>query len=223
MFKLKGILGIILWLAVIAGIYFWEFGGAREELLYTKVYAVKADMNKGDVLTADNIIQIKTEAESVVKGAALTEEELGTVLGKAATHKIPANSQIVAHNFDSIDIVLEEGEWVCALPKDWILSMPQTLRRKDHIQIYAVKSTDRREETDIGYNQLFTVENPVMETVVIYAKDDSNREVVDVAESGERFDGTSKVTSPEVVMDNESFAYLTRLINSGYKFVLMYQ
>lgn len=216
--KVKGIIGILLWIVVIAGIYFWEFGGVREELLYTTVYAVKTDMKKGDILTADNVIQIKTEAESVVKGAVIDEKELLNVLGKAATHAIPANSQIVPENYENPDIVLEEGEWVCSLPKEWILSMPQTLRRKDHIQIYAVKTGDNS-ATRFSANG----ETPVMETTVIYVKDDSNREVVDVKETGERMNGTSKAVYPEVVMNNDDFAKLTSLANSGYKFVLMYK
>lgn len=224
--KIKGYIGIFLFLIVVAGIYLWEAYG-REELLYSEVYVVTEDLYAGSALTMDKLQLVKIEQDRLVKGSVSKEMDIKSIIGYEAKHFIPANSQVVKDFFDTPNIVLDENEYICAIPSDWIKAFPQTLRRKDTVSIFAIPSyvdnEDMRNYSIENIKEMIKGIEPLFYTTVAHVKDSSNREVVDIKESGERMDASSKISSVELVMDPSKFEILSNLYESGYKFVIMYR
>lgn len=224
--KIKGYIGIVLFLVVIAGIYFWESYG-REELLYSNVYVASQDLHHGTPLTADKLSLVKMEQERLIKGSYSSASEIQKIIGYEAKHFIPANSQITYDSFDIPEIVLDENEYICGIPSDWIKAFPQSIRRKDKIAMFAVTSTkDETLDSDLNIEEikeLIQGKKPLFFSTIVYVKDGSNREVVDIVESGHRMDASSKVNSIELVMNPDDFEIMNKLFVAGYKFVIMYQ
>lgn len=224
--KVKGYIGIFLFLLVIIGIYFWEVYG-REQLLYSNVYVTSVDLFPGDTLTADKVTLVKLEQEFLVKNSITTNNDLSNIIGYEAKHFIPANSQVIKDFFDIPEIVLNDDEYICPIPSDWIMAFPQSLRRKDTVSLFAVTASVNKEKAkdysieDIKY--MIKDKEPLFSTTVAYVKDSSNREVIDVKESGERMDASSKINSVELVMDAKKFEVLNNFYEAGYKFVIMYR
>ena len=215
-----------MFLVVIAGIYFWETYG-REQLLYINVYVASQDLYPGTPLTADKLSRVKIEQERLVKGSFSDERSLSAILGYEAKHFIPANSQITNDSFDIPEVVLSENEYICSIPTDWLKAFPQSMRRKDKIAMFAVTSAkDERLDSDINVEavkELIKDKKPLFFSTVVYVKDGSNREVVDIFESGERMDASSKINSIELVMNPEDFEVMNRFYEAGFKFVIMYR
>lgn len=226
MSKFKGYLGIFLFIAVIVGIYFWETFG-REEFLYSNVYVASVDFNVGDELTLDKLDLVKIEQDRLIKGSFLSEKDILPYIGYEAKHFIPANSQINSSFFDVPELVLSDDEYICSIPSDWIKAYPQSLRRKDKVALFAVyTSSDSSLFADIDISELKELikgKKPLMFSTVVYVKDGSNREVVDIVESGDRMNASSKINSIELVMNPDNFEILNKLYQGGYRFVIMYQ
>jgi len=224
--KVKGYIGIFLFLLVIIGIYFWEVYG-REQLLYSNVYVTSVDLFPGDALTFDKVTLVKLEQERLIKNFVSSDKDLLSIIGYEAKHYIPANSQIVKDFFDIPEIVLNDNEYICPVPPDWVLAFPQSLRRKDTVSIFAVLSTiDKDKAKNYTVEEIINMikgKEPLFNTIVAYVKDGSNREVIDVKESGERMDASSKISTIELVMDADKFEILNNLYEIGYKFIIMYK
>lgn len=223
MSKIKGYIGILLILVAIGGIYFWEIYG-REQLLYSNVYVASQDLPPNTPLTRDKLTLVKIEQERLVRGAITDVQTLSEIEGYEAKHFIPANSQIVKDSFDIPEIVLNENEYICSIPTDWIKAFPQSLRRKDKVAIFAVTGSSNEKVSDTRViQQLIEGKKPLFNTIVVYVKDGSNREVRDISESGQRMDASSKINNIEVVMNPEDFEIMNKFYESGYRFVFMYQ
>lgn len=132
---------------------------------------------------------------------------------------------------------------ISQIPREWILSVPDTLRRGDDIVLYSAfydtellaqlqkkqTATSNSDKSDTN-----TAKNPasvtsgqpsefeqLLQTKVAYVKDGANREVVTVS-NGDRIDGSSVIGSVEIITTAEEFEKIEEKIQLGHRFVLMY-
>lgn len=216
--KNKKLLGIFFLFLAIAFFVFWEFIG-RSELLHKKIVVLKEDVIKGKLITADMLDEKKIDVNSLIENSITNKND---IIGLEAKHYIPANYQLVEEFFEFPILVLDDDEKIMKLPNQWIHSYPETLRRKDKIYLYAIKTNP-----EIPDNQILKTNNKseeklyIFNTTVAYVKDNTNREVesLDI----DRLVGSSTISVIEVVITDKEFEMLKEYANTGYTFALLYK
>ena len=146
------------------------------------------------------------------------------IIGKQAVTKILGSTPVLKQSFEDVTVFLEDNEMVFSIAPEWIVSTPDSIRRGDNIFLYAIKSSKWATSENISFKELDT-SKPVVESVVIYAKDSTNREVVTVGgtSSDDRYDGTSTVDNLEIKLTEEDFAKLKNYHDNGYEFIISYK
>lgn len=205
--KYKKLFGMLLLILAITFFIFWEFIG-RSELLHENIVVLKEDVNKGTLITLDMLTLSKIPAENYINTAI---NDVNSIVGLEAVHYIPAKTQLVNEYFDVPELVLDKEQKIMRLPNEWILSYPETLRRKDKIYLYAVNGTE-----DVKNEKLY-----IYNTIVAYVKDNANREVESLDTN--RLVGSSTISVIELIITDKEFKILENYANNGYKFALMYQ
>lgn len=146
------------------------------------------------------------------------------IIGKQAVTKILGSTPVLKQSFEDVTVFLEDNEMVFSIAPEWIVSTPDSIRRGDNIFFYAIKSSKWSTSENISFKELDT-SKPVVESVVMYAKDSTNREVVTVGgtSSDDRYDGTSTVDNLEIKLTEENFAKLKNYHDNGYEFIISYK
>jgi|LSQX01.2.fsa_nt_gb hypothetical protein len=226
--SLKAYIGIFLLLTSIILIFYWENYG-RETFVYVDVPVLNSDIEANTIITQDLITLVKMEENKVIEGSVGVEK----VIGKETKHFLPKNAQLHEKYFDVPQAVLKEGQFIFAVPREWIIACPGSLRRKDRAYFYTVKSPKLLQENkvysfddtvipDINEIDLSVIEELIVDVTVAYVKDSSNREVVTVS-SEERYDGLSVINQIEIIATNEEIDELRKAYEQGYQFVIMYK
>ena len=218
-------------LAAIASVYFWETRG-RQHFLYREVIVLAQSVEAGTTITAD-MLDIKSIDEDTIIEEAIVDKR--SIIGKRAAHFIPKYSQLNQIYFEDENIVLKTDEYIFTIPEEWIITLPNSLRSGDIIYFYPVKMPDEKDESketggsersvsekDVSDISKEAVEDYILESVVAYLKDSGNREVVTVSEE-ERYDGSSKIASLEIIAELEDISYLQNLAENNYKFIILYK
>ena len=216
------ILGIVLMVATLAAIYFWETVG-REHFLYRRVVVLNQDIEEGIPITVDMLTEIKVDPGSIIDGALVSQKE---VLGKYSAQYIAKNSQLVLAYFkEDVKDREKKYSYIFAIPPEWIISFPSSLRRGDIIYFYPVRVESKLDEEGRPPRNLESVKasdtDGLLFAEVAYLKDSGNREVVDT-EGEERYDASSNIASIEVITDFEDISYLQSTAENGYRFIIFY-
>jgi len=131
---MKQIVGILLILAAVAALVYWETDG-RSRITTVKILVANENIAKGAIITAPMLSVVGAMPETVVEGA-LTPAEAGRAYGKAAVQDIAKNQQI------SGSLFCEPGEQEISklspflIKGEWIDSRSSSLRQGDSISIY---------------------------------------------------------------------------------------
>ncbi len=216
---IRGIIGIILILAVVGGIFLWESVG-REYFEYGTIVVLKNHTYDNSTITADMLGIMKVPKDTIIESAVTNPEE---IIGKAARHYLPACTQLVPEYFEEEKLTIKNGQYVLSISPDWIVSYPQTLRRGDTLYFYAFKD-GREVRFDENGNAVIndTEKNSriICKAVVAYAKDGGTQEVV--SDDLQRLTGSGNVNLIEIITDSKTAAAITGYAESGYSFVLLY-
>ena len=217
------ILGIILMLATLAVIYFWETSG-RERFLYSEVVVLNQSVEADIPITSDMLDLIKINPDNFMEGAIVDKDE---VIGKYSAQYIPKYSQLALAYFkdDSTD-TKKEDLYIFTIPSDWIITFPNSLRRGDTIYFYPVKVASEKVEESKSFNSQgsikVTKESGLVKSEVAYLKDSGNREVVNTA-GEDRYDASANISSIEIITNYEDVSYLEGLAGSSWKFIILYK
>jgi len=226
------IIGLTVFISMAFIMYYWETVG-RENYLYQSVLVFKEDITAGTLIADDNLLTYqRVEFDNLIDNA-ITDKTL--IVGMAATHFIPKGSQIHPSFLEEKELILKPGQYVFKIPNEWIYSLPDSLRRKDHITLYeiGVNGTfvnDNKDSTNGDINtyaneQASSVKsfagNILFDTVTVYVKDSNNREVVTTS-NYDRFDGSSKINAIEVIGTIDQIKKITDSADKGNKFLIMY-
>jgi hypothetical protein len=216
--------GIVLMLSASLLVFFWETG-AREHFLYSQVAVMAESVEPGTTITGDMIVIKNVEKDATVENAITGGE---AVIGKKSSHYIPKGSQLSESYFKDDSIILESGDYIFTIPIEWIITLPNSLRSGDIIYFYPVYIEDEdksKEPGSVKNNSLIPkeeVEDYILESVVAYLKDSGNREVVTVSEE-DRYDGSSKIATLEIIANLKDISYLQDLAENNYKFIILYK
>jgi len=217
------ILGIVLMLASLVTIYWWEATG-RTQLLYDEVLVLNQSVEANTTITEDMLDIIKTDPSNFIEGALVDKEK---VIGKITAHYIPKYSQLNLEYFTVEKAESsKEDQYIFTIPSDWIITFPNSLRRGDIIYCYPMKILDEKVKEiktfSSSSNIKVTKESNLVRSEVAYLKDSGNREVVDTV-GEERYDASANISSIEIITNWEDFSYLQGLADENYKFIILYK
>lgn len=205
----KRIVGIALIVVALAGMIGWETFG-RDRLMTEKVLVCSRDVEKNEVITKDMLGMLKIDKRSVIVGRVKEPEK---IIGRRAANFIPKGLQLSPEFFVEADLALSKNQKICAIPKEWIFAYPQTIRRGDTVSFYAVNQDQEGLLPPAGSSS-------IMNAKVAFVKDTANREVIDV--TPDRIDASADAAAIEIIIDDERYAILKNMAESGYLFILMY-
>lgn len=195
----KRIAGLILIVASLGCLGFWEFWG-REHLSYEKVLVFRQDTARNTAVE-ESMLEVVFMEEP--PDGALRAEDASSLMNLETVQYVPAGTPLFSEFFQDprLSVGGTSGQYVLSIPNQWLLSYPQTLRRGDTVRFYC--------EEEI-----------VLSAVVAYARDSSNQEVVSADD--ERLKASAPVSLVEVIVDEEKALKLGKLGEEGKKFVLLY-
>lgn len=217
--RIKGLLGILLIIVLLTGIYFWEDVG-RENLMYQKVIVLKQDVEENTKVTKDMLGALKVDKTNVIAGAIENPDD---IIGKETKHFIPRGLQLSEKFFEDPQLAIGNGRYIFSLPDTWVYSYPQSLRRGDTVYLYPIRAKLNEADPYAIMNETMPIDtptDPIIKTKVAYVKDNSNREVTSVTE--DRLDGTSVVGRVEIVVDDTEYKKLQQAYNDGYSLLILY-
>lgn len=226
---LTAILGIVIMaIAAAGGILFVLYG--QPALDFEKVMVAAVDIPKGTIASPDMFTEVKFDRNLVLSGK-ITPDNVSGIYGLAATQFIPAKAQVVPAFFQSKNYVVGVDQAVMKIPTTWVYAVPSSIRRGDTALFYEIDADMDQYITQSNLSN--TVDNsslirlmlgestPVLSLSVAYVKDSANREVVDTGD-GVRMDGSSQVSSIEVIINNDQKRILENSIQNGMKFLVLY-
>lgn len=192
------ILGMVLIVLAIGGMFFWETAG-REMFLYDEVLTVTQDVEESTIIS-EEMLALKRVAKATP--GALTKKDVSNVLGKEATQFIPAQTEVFEQYFADSKLVVhaEDNEYVLSIPNKWLESYPQSLRRGDQVYFWCEGTK-------------------VTSATVVYVKDSSNTEVTS---DEDRLTASSNVSLVEIIATEKQADLLSTYAKEGKKFVILY-
>lgn len=203
--KLKPILGVILILLSIAGIFFWELRG-REAVMTDLVLVAGEEIPEGAAVNAGMFIERGVPKTNLLKGA-LTPEDAAMIQGRVASQFIAKNGQIIMEYFRDDEFCLKSDESIFVIDPNWIAMRSSSLRKGDVVDIYGSS----------GSRLIGTYR-------VAYVKDESEREVKNAGDEAsgnkgadilDRPDGTSVIDHIEIITTYREYENLVNCVNGA--------
>jgi len=195
----KKIAGFIIITAALAGLGVWELWG-RENISYKEVLVLKNDLPANTIIEEEDIERKRVEKPPQ---KSLRPGEENKITGMETVQFVPEGMPLYSEYFRKSQFAVgdETGKEILSVPGDWLLSLPQTVRRGDKVTFYSDKVR-------------------ILTAVVAYAKDSSNQEVL--SSDKDRLNGTSSVQHIEIVGAVDELVELSRLAGEGKKFTVLY-
>ncbi len=132
--RFKRIIGLVLLVVSIAGIYSWESWG-RYRVTTVQIVVPREDIPAHTLIMEDMLIYARRDVQQVIDAPI---KDKNSIIGKMSKGFIAAKSPLSEYYFDDVDLIPKEGEYIFQLPKSWIKSCPSTLRRSDDAYLYPV-------------------------------------------------------------------------------------
>lgn len=203
--KLKTLLGILLILLSLAGLFLWEWKG-RETILMEEVLVASEEIKKGTMVSSSMFITRGVQKTNLLDGA-LTLKDLEHLRGKVSAQLIAKNDQIILDYFRDNEFYLDRNESIFVIEPGWIAMRSSALRRGDMVDIY---SSDR-------FNLLGTYR-------IAFVKDAAEREVQNAAvetagkagnEILERTDSSSVIDHIEIISSLSAYEKLRNCVSGA--------
>lgn len=221
------LLGIAIILFMLSLVYFWETNG-RELYFYKEVVVLNQDVTRGTIITEDMLTKEKYEVDKIIDNAIINAQEL---IDLEAKHFIPQYTQLHPLYFENKELVTPQNTYFARIPKDWLYSIPNTLRRKDKILLYLTMQGEDSQDIEpqnintYGSNQVDMIKQKagsfLFETKVAYVKDSVNREIKTISKEG-RLDGSSIIAEVIILTTPEQLQLLEEGVRKGGKIIILY-
>lgn len=207
--RTRKILGLVLIIAAVSGMIFWETIGREKVMLESVIVAA-------EVIPAGTLIERRhLEKTGVLSGNRIYKsykwETLPQVLGKVALQDIVKNSQISKEYLGENDFIVKYPKSIFVLHSNWIDMCSSSIRRGDWVDIY-IGSDLRR----IGTYQ------------VAFVKDSNNVEITDgegrkESEPLNRVYANSPVDCIEIITDMSEYRKIKDEVNNSEDGLLLIQ
>lgn len=201
--KLRSIIGILLIIISIAGLFFWEWKG-RETILLEEVLVAKEEIKRGTIVDSSMFIPKGVPKDNMLEEA-LIPGDMTLVKGKVTSQLIAKNAQILVKYFKDNDFSLDQDESIFVIDSSWVAMRSSALRRGDLVDIYGSNGS--------GILGTFRI---------AYVKDASEREVRNAVEETEggaasdilnRTDSTSVIDHIEIISTFRAYENLVNVVN----------
>ncbi len=212
----------------------WEVWG-KEAILYEDVLVLSQELERGQIVNSGNLTWVKVDRFHIPESAIL---DSGMVIGQAARHFVPAGIPLHPLFFEDPALSLAKDQFIAALPRDWIHSVPGSLRRKDRVVFYPLNNEqqlqfrqhiveDNSEEFPVydasdDMRIAYLDQQPFFQTTVAYVRDGANREVRSTS-VGSRLDSTANIAGIEIIVTLEQLKELEDAVGRGQRFIILYQ
>lgn len=230
--KIMSLVAVLLFVSGIGLFVWYEFGGGRSTLNYETVWVLEEPVRQGEtIIDGSMLVPKEMDKELINEEYVINPNE---ILGLTAKHYIPAKTPLIKSYFDDPNLVLKEGEYIAQIPKSWITSVPNSLRRGDRVILYATqimndeekaKTFSTNEEGDIVVEESQVIQPrelvELSQTTIAYVKDSGNNEVVTISYE-DRKDANSNIASVEIITTTEEFKKIEEQINNGSYLIIMY-
>ena len=221
-------LGLIL--GAIGALIVWET--YLDDLINTKEVLVAANTLEKNTVVGKNDIKLAKVPIEQLSEQAITDPNL--TIGKETAFIIRKGQQIIIDALDIEGVVPNADQIIVPIPKQWLISVPGSLRRKDKVNIYEMPTIDLTGgliNKAPGGVEAASVNNfvtgngrPIVDNIsVAYAKDPSNQEVKPAEQSKLRIDATGTISDLELVLTDQQLNLLKNKVLQGYKFILAYK
>ena len=203
--RIKSIIGILLIILSIGSLFLWEWKG-REMILLREVLVARTAIDKGTLVDESMFESRGVPKDNLIEGA-LEPKDAAILNGKVSAQMIAGNGQISRAYFRENEFYLKAGEAIFVVERDWIAMRSSSLRRGDHVDIYA-----RNGGGFIGSYR------------VAFVKDEAEREVRDALLEGksyiekeilERTDSTSMIDHIEIITTLGEYEKLISYVNTA--------
>ncbi|MGE7692308.1 hypothetical protein ACQKMI_24410 [Lysinibacillus sp. NPDC097214] len=237
------ILGIFLMILGTGFFSWYEFWGGREALHYGNVVVLSEEAIEGKIINKEDLVYLSIDKQLIREDTIVNPDD---VIGKSAKHYIAPYQKLHSNYFDKADLVLGKGEYIAPIPMDWILTVPDTLRRGDEIIIYSAtyeselnkpqvvassnnSSTNQDKKnstTDTNGGPILPVGKSdewveLFSTTVAYVKDSANQEVITTSTT-DRLNGSASISKVELVATTDEIKKIEEQIKNGGKLIIMY-
>lgn len=138
--KIFGIIGIVLVILTITFFILWNVY-LEEKISTVEIITLTENAHKNNPITA-NMITTKRLDRNALAAGALLPKDTEQLIGQCASQTIPAGVQLFDVYFQPSTMTLDDNEHLISIPSDWILAVPQTLRRGDPVFFYAFATED---------------------------------------------------------------------------------
>lgn len=201
---------------------------------------VKASYNQMEVIVATKDIMFKEEITEehlgvlevpidMVLANAFTPDRVDEIIGSYAANIIPAGQQINPTLLDVFDLIPneEKGEFIAAIPPDWLFTVPQSLRKSYLADFYVVATDEKRmiESMASGQQEAFIKNDrlPILQNIRISSvKTSSNTEVETVIGDDQTESTTGTIANIEIIANQEILDVLRSVTESGYTLYVVY-
>lgn len=224
--RLKGVMGIILIILAIAGIFLWENYG-REQLMYTDVIVFKEEVPANKIVKESMLGRMKVDSAALISDVVRSPED---IVGLQTLTTIPSGLQLTPKFFEREDLATGAGKYILPVPEEWIYTLPQTIRRGDTLYFHPMISKESERKGTYNEEGVY-IEGPkatgsigneaILSATVAYVKDNTNREIIDVTPV--RVDGSATVAEIEIVVSKEGYQKLRNAYEAGNQFIVMYE
>lgn len=221
-------LGLIL--GAVGALIVWET--YLDDLINTKEVLVAANTLEKNTVVGKNDIKLAKVPIEQLSEQAITDPNL--TIGKETAFIIRKGQQIIIDALDIEGVVPNADQIIVPIPKEWLISVPGSLRRKDKVNIYEMPTIDLTGgliNKAPGGVEAASVNNfvtgngrPIVDNIAVaYAKDPSNQEVKPAEQSKLRIDATGTISDLELVLTDQQLNLLKNKVLQGYKFILAYK
>ena len=114
--KLKSVLGIVLIIISVIGMYLWETR-IREKVYYTEVLVAAMDIKEGEVAGEGTFKVIPVSPESLVEGH-LKASDAESLYGKTCVFPLKKNAQVFGSSFADLSGA-DDGMYDLPIPGSW--------------------------------------------------------------------------------------------------------
>lgn len=218
-------IAVLLIVCSVGFVFFFEFF-AKEKIDTVPVVMAKENIGFKELITKDNVEIVNVRKSTQIENA-LTEADYQSIIGKYASVGIKKGTQIYAELIDTYDLVPDEtkGEFVAALPSNWLYAVPGSLRRTFIADIYVIGDEQQKiinsiveesdgEPTEEQLTSGISNTKPILTDVrVASVKDSSNQEVQE----------TGTISNLEIIANEEMLNTMKQYIQQGYKLYVVYK
>lgn len=205
-----------------------------------QVIQAAKEIKRGQIIKKEDLKVMNIKADQIVSNRKTEPNESNRItdgsliIGEEALRTIYANEQIIEDMLGLDELKPGNGESNMPIPNDWILMLPGSLLRGDHISLMPVLDKTRM-QGDTSRNALEEDEektvkpaavsesdvNALTDIPVSYSKAGNNQEVT--TEDDGRQKPSGSVKNLEIVVNENQRKLIIKYGSEGYKFLVTYR